>query len=66
MKTGIFQHNPSLSFDQAVEVWLLHWDNLYQHQIAAKLFTNQGRVNEVLKLRKHVGSREAALSKRSA
>lgn len=66
MTEKTFPHNPSLNFEQAVQVWLLHWQGLYQHQIAARLFTNQGRVNEVLKERKHKGSREAALSKRSA
>lgn len=66
MENNVFQHNPSLTFKQAIEVWLLHWDGLYQHQIAAKLFTNPGRVNDVLKERKHIGSREAALSNRSA
>lgn len=59
-------HNPSLTFEQAIEVWLLHWEGLYQHQIAARLFTNPGRINDVLKERKHIGSREAALSGRSA
>jgi transcriptional regulator len=59
-------HKPSLTFEQAIEVWLLHWQGLYQHQIAARLFTNPGRINDVLKERKHIGSREAALSGRSA
>lgn len=66
MANTSYPHNPSLTFDQAVEVWLLRWDGWYQNAIAAKLYTNQGRVNEVLKERKHLGSKQAALQKRSA
>lgn len=66
MKSGSFPHNPSLTFEQAVEAWLHHWEGLYQHQSAALLFTNQGRISDVLNEKTHKGSREAALSKRSA
>lgn len=66
MTNESLRHNPSITFEQAIEVWQLHWEGLYQHQIAARLFTNPGRINDVLKERKHIGSREAALSGRSA
>lgn len=60
--------NPSraLTFDDAVQIWLRHWTGEFQNRIAARFDVNPGRVNEVLKERKHIGSREAALSKRSA
>lgn len=55
-----------LSFDDAVAVWLHRWNGKLQHEIAALFGVNQGRVNEVLKERKHVGSQSVAASKRSA
>lgn len=56
----------TLTFEDAVQIWLRHWAGEFQNRIAARLDVNPGRVNEVLKERKHVGSREAALSQRSA
>lgn len=56
----------TLTFDDAVQIWFRHWAGEFQNRIAASFDVNPGRVNEVLKERKHVGSREAALSKRSA
>lgn len=55
-----------LSFDDAVEVWLLHRSGWFQHRIAAKFDVNQGRISEVLKERAHRGSREAASQKGAA
>jgi len=55
-----------LTFDDAVQIWLWHWNGEFQNRIAARLDVNPGRVNEVLKERKFIGSREAALQKRSA
>ena len=49
-----------LTFDEAVEVWLRHWLGEYQHRIAARYDVNPGRVNEVLKRRRHAGSEERA------
>jgi hypothetical protein len=49
-----------LTFDDAVEVWLLHWQGEYQHRIAASFDVNPGRVNEVLKGTRHPGSEERA------
>jgi len=61
-------HKTTLTFDEAVQVWLMSWAGHYQHDIAAHFGVNSGRVSEVLKEKKHVGSREAAekLRKKSA
>jgi len=50
-----------LTFDDAVQVWLRYWSGEYQDRIAASYDVNQGRVNEVLKERRHPGSKQAAL-----
>jgi len=55
-----------LTFNDAVEVWLRHWRGEFQNRIAASFDCNPGRVNEVLKEVIHKGSKQAALSKRSA
>jgi hypothetical protein len=55
-----------LSFEDAVNIWLRHWNGEFQHRIAASYDVNPGRVNEVLKESRHSGSREAALARRSA
>lgn len=55
-----------LTFDDAVDIWDRHWSGEFQHRIAAAFDVNPGRVNEVLKGTKHAGSREAALSRKSA
>ncbi|PHY12521.1 hypothetical protein CSW58_12035 [Caulobacter sp. B11] len=49
-----------LSFEEAVQVWLRFWSGEYQDRIAAYFDVNPGRVNEVVKERKHLGSRQAA------
>lgn len=49
-----------LTFDDAVEIWLRHWQGEYQHRIAASYDVNPGRVNEVLKGHRHAGSEERA------
>jgi hypothetical protein len=56
----------TLTFDDAVDVWLRYWSGEFQHKIAASCGVNQGRVNAVLKERLHIGSRQIAASKRSA
>ena len=55
-----------LTFDDAVAVWLCHWNGKFQNRIAASFDVNPGRVNEVLKERVHVGSKEAALKLKAA
>jgi predicted XRE-type DNA-binding protein len=56
----------SLTFDDAVDVWLRHWHREFQHKIAASYGVNQGRINEVLKEKIHIGSKQIAASRRSA
>jgi hypothetical protein len=51
-----------LTSDDAVEIWLRHFRGEYQHHIAAHFSVNPGRVSEILKERKHLGSKSAALS----
>jgi len=61
-------HKTSVTYDEAIEVWLMSWAGHYQHAIAAHFGVNSGRVSEVLKEKKHIGSRAAAekLRKKSA
>jgi hypothetical protein len=56
----------ALTFDDAVEIWLRSWSGEFQNRIASSFDVNPGRVNEILKQRRFVGSRDAALSRRSA
>lgn len=49
-----------LTFHDAVDIWLRHWQGEYQHRIAASYDVNPGRVNEVLKGTRHPGSEERA------
>ncbi|GES43141.1 hypothetical protein RsS62_23930 [Rhizobium dioscoreae] len=53
-----------LTLDDAVQVWLRSWNGEYQHEIAASFGVNQGRVNEVLKNKRHPGSEKLARKKR--
>jgi hypothetical protein len=56
-----------LSYDDAVNVWLRYWTGEFQHHIAASYGVNPGRVSEVLKRRKHVGSElQATLQRRAS
>jgi len=55
-----------LTFDDAVDIWLRNWSGEYQHKIAAFYDVNPGRVNEVLKRRKHIGSEDSARNLRRA
>lgn len=63
-----FARQPShrLTFDEAVQVWLLYWDGHFQNRIAAMFDTNSGRVNDVVKERKHLGSKAEAMRRRSS
>ena len=56
----------SLTFDDAVDVWLRHWNGQFQHHIAAHYGVNSARVNDVLKERKHIGSHKVAAKLRKA
>ena len=56
-----------LTLKDAVEIWLAHWDGVFQHTIAARYRVNPGRVNEVLKGHRFPEARaEAALVRRAA
>lgn len=55
-----------LTFDDAVDIWIRYWNGEFQHRIAAAFDVNPGRVNEVLKGTRHAGSRDAAMSCKSA
>lgn len=54
-----------LTYEEAVQIWLLYWDGHFQNRIAAMFDTNPGRVNDVIKERKHVGSKAEAMSRRN-
>ncbi len=49
-----------ITFDQAVDAWILHWRGQGQQEIAVQLGTNALRVDAVLNERQHVGSRQKA------
>lgn len=53
-----------LTFDEAVQVWLMRWDGWIQSRIAAHFDTNQGRISEVLSGERQPGSREEAKRRR--
>lgn len=60
----IFRHTTyRLSFEDAVNVWLRHWNGEFQHNIAASYAVNPGRINEVLKERTHFGSKTEAVKR---
>ncbi|WP_119392710.1 hypothetical protein [Taklimakanibacter lacteus] len=61
-------HAPSysLKFEDAVQVWLRYWNGELQNRIAASYDVNQGRINEVLKEKTHIGSKQQALRLRKA
>ncbi|MFK0331106.1 hypothetical protein ACIQUB_08285 [Rhizobium sp. NPDC090275] len=53
-----------LTLDDAVQVWIRRWAGEYQHEIAASYGVNQGRVNEVLKHKRHPNAEAIAKLKR--
>ena len=55
-----------LSNEDAVAVWLLHWEGHFQNRIAAMFDVNPGRINEILKGHRHQGSKAEAAIRRSA
>ena len=50
----------SLKEKDAITIWHRHWNGEYQNRIAADLDVNPGRVNEVIKERKFIGSKKEA------
>lgn len=63
MQDNLPPQKADVTFDEAVEVWRLHELGVAQHRIAARFGVNPGRVNDVLKERKHIGSRKKASDK---
>lgn len=53
-------------FDEAVDVWLRYWSGQDGMGIAIDYRINSGRVSEVLNEQKHIGSKQAALAKKTA
>ena len=49
-----------LTFEDAIQIWRRYRAGEYQNRIAASFDVNPGRVNEVLKERIHVRSKQAA------
>ena len=56
----IHAQRASLTFEEAVAVWLMRWRYETNQIIAAKFGTNQGRIAEILTEKEHLGSREKA------
>jgi hypothetical protein len=54
----------TLTFYEAVDVWLRYWSGQYQHDIAADYGVNPRCVNDVLKERTHTDSKQIAASNR--
>ncbi|MCB1508834.1 MAG: hypothetical protein KDI98_08860 [Hyphomicrobiaceae bacterium] len=52
--------NNTMTFQDAVKTWRLHWSGEFQKRIAALFDVNPGRVNEVLKGRRRPGSEAIA------
>jgi hypothetical protein len=58
MKDGK-QPSRRLTFDDAIKVWAMFRAGEFQHRIAAYFDVNPGLVNEVVKGKRHIGSRDA-------
>lgn len=58
--TAVAKPSRRLTFEDAVEVWLLWWDGEHKQRIAARFDVNVARVYEVYHGKIHLGSREAA------
>jgi hypothetical protein len=49
-----------LTREDATDVWVRYMRGEFQHSIAAVYGVNQGRVNDVLKERSHIGTKQFA------
>ena len=49
-----------LTFEDAVQVWLIYWKGEFQNRIAARFDCNPARISEVLKGKLHPGSEQVA------
>lgn len=52
----------SLTFEEAVAVWIMRGNGETQQIIAARFGTNQGRIAEILSESDHIGSRARAFA----
>lgn len=48
-----------LNYDDAIKVWELFRSGEFQHRIAAFFDVNPGRISEIIKGKRHVGSKDA-------
>lgn len=53
---GIRHKSPTLTREDAVEVWKRYLLGETQHHIAQTFGVNQGRINEIIKGKRHPGS----------
>ncbi|MBD8904183.1 hypothetical protein MBTS_18370 [Methylobacterium bullatum] len=60
MTVNIRRPSRRLSPEDAVQVWLRHWNGEFQNRIASDYDVNPGRVNDVLKGRLHPDTRVVA------
>lgn len=49
-----------LTFEDAVQVWLIYWKGEFQNRIAALFDCNPARISEVIKGKLHPGSEQVA------
>lgn len=49
------------NYEQCVEIWLMLFRGMHQHDIAAEYGFNQGRIAEVKSGLRHPGSRDEAM-----
>ena len=65
-KTPQMRGKPSrvLTQEDAIQVWMMHWDGWLQSRIAAHFDTNQGRVSEIINLKRHPEAHQLAFSRR--
>lgn len=52
-----------LTFEDAIEIWLLIFQGWIVSRIAARFDVNQGRISEIRTGKHHPGSREAAVER---
>lgn len=58
--------SPSLTLEDAIEIWRRHWLGEAQHVIVAAFGVNQGRISEVLAGQRFPETRKLALKGRVA
>ena len=48
-----------LTFDDAIKVWQMFRSGYFQHRIAAFFDVTPGRISEIIKGKRHIGSKDA-------